>query len=107
MATFNFPNATTPDDLLIGVSTTVPVIPILMLFFTWMFVFMGGASKQKNKTGSADLPQWSVLASLSTLLLSLVFTIKEGIITSDILIIVVSITILSGVWFFLSRGRYE
>ena len=105
--TFNYPTGVTPDDVLISTATAVPVFPMMLLVFTWTMVFFGGLQKQAARQGYADIPQWAVLASLSTTLLSLVMTIKEGLISLPILMVVISITILTGVWFFLSRGRFE
>ena len=107
MATFEFPTGTTPDEMLVGVSTSVPVFPIMLIVFTWFFIFLTGCIKQKGRGGYIDMPQWAVLASLGTLLMSLALTVTEGIITLPILVIVVALTILTAVWFFLSRGRFE
>ena len=107
MPTFEFPNGTTPDEMLVGVSTSVPAFPIMGLVFVWFLIFLTGSIKQNRRAGYADMPQWATLASLGTLLMGLVFTIQEGIITLPILLIVVAITILSAIWFFMSRGRFE
>ena len=107
MPTFEFPNGTTPDEMLVGVSTAVPAYPIMILFFAWMFIFITGSVKQNNKHSYADMPQWATIASLGTLLMALAFTIVEGIIALPILLIVIAVTILSAVWFFMSRGRFE
>ena len=107
MATFEFPTGATPDEMLVGVSTAVPVFPIMMLVFAWFFIFLTGCIKQNRRAGYSNMPQWATLASLGTLLLSLALTISEGIIAAPILLIVVAVTILSAVWFFMSRGRFE
>lgn len=105
--TFEFPNGTTPDEMLIGVSTSVPAYPIMGLVFVWFFIFLTGSIKQNRRAGYADMPQWATLASLGTLLMSLAMTVTEGIIALPVLLIVVAVTILSAVWFFMSRGRFE
>ena len=107
MPTFNFPNGTAPDEVLISTATAVPAFPQMLLFFTWVLIFFGGIQKQSKRFGYSDTPQWAVIASMATFLLSLVMTIKDGIISLPILMIVLSITILSAVWFFMSRGRFE
>jgi len=107
MSTYSFPTGVTPDDVLVSTATSVPLFPIMTLVFVWFMVFFAGIQRQNARNVYADIPQWAVFASLSTFLLSLVMTIKEGLITLPILIIVVSVTILSGIWFFLSRGRFE
>jgi len=107
MATFEFPNGTTPDEVLIGTATIIPALPIMILFFTWMLIFLRGSIMQSKRSGYADMPQWATLASLSCVLLSLVMTTKAGLITLPILLIVTGVTTLSGIWFFMSRGRFE
>jgi len=107
MGIYNLTNATKPDEILVGLSNSVPAIPIMLLVFTWFFVFLGGSQRQNARYGYSDMPMWSVLASLSVLLISLIMTITTGILSGAILTIVVSVTILTGVWFFMSRGRIE
>lgn len=107
MSLYNLTNATTPDGILIGMSTSVSALPIMLLVFIWFAVFIGGSTRQNSKFGYADIPQWSVLASLSCLLLSLIMTITAGILPGAVLGIVVALTILTGIWFFLSKGRVE
>ncbi len=107
MSLYTLTDATTPDGVLIGISSSVPVLPIMILVFTWFFIFITGARKQADRTGDADVSQWALLSSVTILILSLIMTITAGLLTLPVLIIVVSITILTAVWFFLSRGRIE
>jgi len=93
MVTYNFPNGTTPDEVLVGVSGAIPGFPILILVFSWFFVFLSGAISQNKRQGYTDMAQWSVMASLSTLLLSLIMTINAGMIPLEILIVTISLTI--------------
>jgi len=104
---YEFPNATTPDGVLVGLATAVPILPTMILMFVWFFVFIGGISKQNAKLGYADVPQWALLASLSIFMMSLVMSITAGMVSTFTLSIVTAITILSAVWFFLSKGRIE
>ena len=107
MPTFSFPNGTTPDEVLFNVSSSVPIFPIMILVFTWSLIFLRGAIKQNDRFGNNDMPFWAVLASLATVLLSLTMTVIPGLITLPILLIVMGVTTLSAIWFFLSRGRLE
>lgn len=107
MATFEFPTGATPDEMLVGVSTSVPAFPIMLLVFAWFFIFLTGSIKQNRRSGYVDMPQWATLASLGTLLMGLALTISEGIIAAPILLVVIAVTILSAIWFFMSRGRFE
>jgi hypothetical protein len=107
MALYNLTNATTSDGILIGVAGSVPVFPIMLLVFTWFFVFLGGSQKQSSRYGYADMPQWSVLASLSILLLGLMMTVTAGLIGLPVLLIIVALNILTAVWYFMSKGRID
>jgi len=105
---YNQPNLTGGiDDALIDVATAVPAFPIGLLIFVYITVLFGGTSTQKNKTGYADWAMWNLFASLSTFLLSLIMTMRTGLINVITLGIVVAITLLSGLWYFMSGGRNE
>lgn len=107
MSIYDLPNATTPDAGLIQLFTQVPSIPIMLLVFVWFTVLIYGTRKQTERTGNSDTPQWAVLASLTIFMLALIMTITTGFISLQTLVIVVSITVLTAIWFFMSRGRYE
>ena len=108
MPLFNQPNLTGGvDQVLVNVATEVPSFIIGLLLFVFGIVFLGGTSTQKRRTGYADIPMWATMSSLATLLITLILTIKQGLISLDTLGIVVAVTIFSGLWLFLSRGRGE
>ena len=108
MSLYNLPNSTAgADDILVDTVTSVPGLSSLLLVFVFFIVFLGGISRQKTRTGTADYPMWSVTASLSTFLVALIMSLVEGLIRLDILIIVTVITIFSGVWLFLDKRAGE
>lgn len=100
-------NVTSADGILVEVINSAPFLPPLMLLFIYFIVLLGGIRMQKTRIGTADYPMWSVIASLSTLMIALLMSVTAGIIRIDWLIIVVVITIFSGVWFFLDRRSTE
>lgn len=104
---YDLPNATTLDNIAIQMVTAVPSFIPLLLFFVFFLVFLGGAARQKAKTGNPDFPMWGVVASVSVLILALLMSTITGIISLDWLVIVVVITILFGVWFFLDHRQSE
>jgi uncharacterized membrane protein YjjP (DUF1212 family) len=105
---YTLPNATSGiDAIAVQTLTAVPSFTPLLLFFIFMLVFLTGTARQKARTGNADFPQWSVVASISTLMASLVLSTISGLIQTDYLVIVVVVTILSGVWFFLDQKQSE
>jgi hypothetical protein len=108
MALYNEPNLTAGvDDALISIGSSVPSFPIMMLVFVYFLILAGGSTSQKRRIGTADIPFWNVLAALSTMMVALLMTIGDGIINLTTLSVVVGITVLSGVWFYLSKVRGE
>lgn len=106
---YELPNETSGIDAILLQMTQGSfgfIVPML-LFFVWLVIFVGGVTRQKTRVGTSDYPAWSVLASISTLMVALLFSITAGFISLDILVLVVSITIGSGIWFFLDRKASE
>lgn len=104
---YELPNATNLDDILVQTETSVSGFIPFILAFVFFVVFLGGIIRQKNRTGTADYPAWAVVASISIFILALIMSIIEGLIHLDWLIIIVTITILSGVWLFLDKRQSE
>lgn len=105
---YNFPNASSGmDDALVDFFTAVPILTPMFLLFVFLVVMIGGSSAQSRRTGMTDLPMWSALASLSTLLIAVALSMISGMMSTGILVIVVVVTILSGLWLFLDRNSRE
>jgi len=105
---FAQPNLSTGvDDALISLTNTVPAFPVMILVFVFFLVLISGTNNQKKRTGVADYPFWTVLASLSMFMLALIFTLNGTLINITVLGIVIAITILSAAWYFLSSTRGE
>ena len=108
MVLFQQPNLTAGlDDALITTAQNVPAFPIMILVFAFFVVLIGGASSQKKRTGTADIPFWSALAGLSITFLALMMTVGEGLIDLLTLGVVIGVTVLCGLWFFLSKTKGE
>ena len=108
MPLYEFPNATSgADNFLVETASVIPSFIPLLLIFVFFVVFLGGIGRQKARTGSADYAMWAVIASLSTFMLSLIMSTATGIIDVITLVIVVVITIFSGVWLFLDKKQSE
>jgi len=109
MALYNMPNMSGGmDDTLVGIST-MPGLHFIsfFLFFVWGVVFIGGAMEQKRRTGSIDAPMWAAVSMLTVMMVSLILTLKSGLIQLETLVIVAVLTVLSGVWLFFDRNRME
>ena len=108
MTLYTPPNLTEGiDDAIIGTAATVPSFIPMFLVFIFGVVFLSGVINQKRRTGNADFPMWSVVASLSTLMMSMPLTLKAGLINLPTLSVVVVVTIMSGFWLFMNRNRNE
>lgn len=108
MTLYTAPNISTGiDNALVDLTTEVPALVPVFLLFVFAIILISGSANQKRRTGTADYPFWCVLAGITILFLSLLMTIGEGIIDVTTLGVVVAVTILSGVWFFISKQRGE
>ena len=104
---YTLPNITSGlDSIVSDTAGVVPLVP-LILFFIFLVVFIGGITRQKVRTGSADYPAWAIIASIATLLPALLLSVNAGYIRLDWLVIVVALNILSAIWFFMDRKVSE
>ena len=105
---YDLPNNTTNmDTILVDTITVLPAFTPILLFVVFCIVSIGGISRQKLKTGRSDSVLWLTIASVSTLIIALIMSTITGIIRLDYLVIIVSMTILFGVWLFLDRKSSE
>ena len=111
MPLYTMPNTTITgiDSGLKSIFSEVPSYIPMFLVFIFMVVLIGGIISQKRKTGYSDIPMWSTIAGISTLMVALPLTLVSGggIINTLTLGILVTITIASGVWLFMNRNRNE
>ena len=108
MPTYDIPNLTGGiDDVLVDVAGTVNIFTPMFLLFIFSVVFIGGVISQKRRTGTGDMPMWATIASISTLMVALPLTLISGLIQLEILVIVVVITIFSGLWLFMDKNKNE
>ncbi len=105
---YTLPNSTAGiDAIAIQTFSSFPWMTPLILMFVYFTVFLGGITRQKFRTGTADYPVWSIIASLSILVIALLFSVAAGFIRLDWLVIVVSLNILSAIWLFLDKRSSE
>ena len=108
MSLYDAPNLSAGiDDALITTQASVPIFIPMFLLFVFCVIFIGGIVNQKRRTGSSDVPMWATMASMGTLLVSLVLTLREGLIQIQVLSVIVVITIFSALWLFLNHNRNE
>ena len=96
------------DKAITSTAASVPAFPIMILVFIYLIILIGGSSNQSRKRGNADIPMWATLAGTATTVVALVMNIGvSSLISIGTLAIIISLTIISGFWYFMSRGRYE
>jgi len=106
MTLFTEPNLTSGiDTALVTTAQSVPSFIIMMLLFVFCVVLIGGYSNQKRRVGYGDLSMWATLAGLTTSVLSLLLSLKGGLINGTTLGIVFAITILCALWFFIGKSK--
>lgn len=110
MPRYNLPNITDGiDNVIVGTSSTVPIFPPMLLIFIFFTVLIGGLVSQRRRTGNVDFPMWTVMASITTLLVTLIMSLTTGILTQNPLILptVIAITVFSGLWLFFDKNKNE
>ena len=110
--TYALPNLTTGatggiDEALVDVVTAVPSFIPMTLVFVYLTILLGGVVRQKRRFGTADIPMWATIAGLGTLTVTLLLSLKEGLMQPYVLSIVAVLTIFSGIWLFFDRNRNE
>jgi len=105
---YDVPNATEGiDNILVTTQASVHIFIPMVLFFIWGVIFMSGVLGQKKRSSYVDTPMWSTLASITILMVALPMTLIAGLIQLEWLVVIVIITIISGLWLFLDKNRSE
>ena len=105
---YDLPNSTIGlDSIIIETATEFNSLIPLTLIFIWFFVLLGGSARQSLRSGSADYALWSVVASLSTFLVTLLMSVIPGLINVSWLAITIIITIFSVTYLWLDRRSGE
>lgn len=82
-------------------------LPFTSMFLIFIFglIFIGGFLSQKRRTGFGDASMWATVAGLGTTMIALLLSMISGLVSIEILIITIVITILSAFWLFMSNRR--
>lgn len=108
MTLYNLPNSTAGlDSILIQIIQEVPSLMIGMNLFVYFFVFLSGMALQKLSSGNSDAPMWSTLGAVLTVFLNLILSLGTGIVNPIALGVSLAVALFSGLWLFLSSGRFE
>lgn len=105
---YNLPNSTEGlDEILIETASAVPMLTPFLMFFVYSVTMLIGISLQKNRSGFADYPMWSVVGGMATIMVSLILSVQSGFILLSWLVLAFVITIASAMWLFLDRKQSE
>ena len=107
MAVYDAPamNGTGIDEVLGEVTLAVPIFTPMFLLFVFGVIFISGYRKQKQDSGVGDAPQWATIAGVVTTIVALILSTRTGLIDLATVVIVIVITIFSGIWLFSSRDK--
>lgn len=101
---YNLPNNTTNlDQVLVQTVSAVPGLTPLLMAFVFFVVLLGGSGLEKLRRGTADYAMWSVVASMSMLMVTIMMTVISGIVRLEWFVTAIVITIFCGIWLFLSK----
>jgi len=107
MSLYDLPNATTGmDDIMIQLASEVPSFSPLLLAFIFFTIMIGGMVSQRKRSGYDDMPMWSTIAGIGTIVIALPLTVVAGIINITHLIVLVVVTLLSMFWLAMSKNKY-
>lgn len=105
---YSLPTSTSGlDQIAIDTIAEVPAFSVLILVFTFFVTFLSGIGMQKARTGTSDYPLWATIASVATVMLTMIMSVTTGILRIDWVVITVVVTIFSAVWLFLDQKPSE
>lgn len=92
-------NITTLEGLLVYEAQQIPILFPMILFLIYVAIAGSGFFYQDKKTGRGNLAMWSSISGLITSTLSFILFLIPGLINLITLVIVVSVTLISAIWF--------
>ena len=99
---YNITNSTQADQILINMSSQIPLMFPMLLFFEFMVIAIGGSFSNQRRIGYTNIPMWSAIAGLVTSTTAFILFMVDGIISIVTLSIVVAVTLGCVSWFFFS-----
>jgi hypothetical protein len=106
---YEFPNATLTggDQFLAQLVAQIPILPVIFLMGLYFIITLSGSLAQSYKRGYVDIALWSLFGLLSVDLVALLMSLGDGLISGLVLGFCLGLTILNGLWLYLTMGRYE
>lgn len=99
---YEISNATNPADLLISISSQVPILFPMILFFEFCVIAIGGAFTNQRRVGYTNISMWFAIAGLITTTSAFILFMVDGLINLATLGVVCAVTFASVLWFFFS-----
>jgi hypothetical protein len=96
-------NGTGADEILVEVTSAVPIFIPFLLFFVFGVIFITGYRKQSAATGRGDAAVWATVAGIGASVVALLLSIRPGLIDMLTLTITIVTTIFFGIWMLASR----
>ena len=93
------------DGTLVYVATVEPLFPKLMLFGFFLIGFLGSMFSQWRLRNKVEFPGSFFAGAFSTLIVAVLMSLIEGLISLQTLIITIVITIIAFVWLLIAKDR--
>lgn len=97
---YNITNSTNIDEILVNLSSNVPSLFPMLLFFEFIVIAVGGAFANSRRTGFTNISQWSAIAGLVTTTTGFILFLVNGLISLYTLGLLCAITFFCVLWFF-------
>lgn len=101
---YNITNSTAIDTVLINLSSNVPILFPLLLFFEFCVIAIGGAFATQRRTGFTNIPQWFSIGGLVTTTTAFILFLVNDLIRLSTLVITCTVTFAFVLWFMLAGG---
>jgi len=91
------------ERIFIYINSQVEGFTFMLLVFIFLIILGAGYFNTKRTTNRGDLPMWMTIASFITTTMALILYLIPGWISLEMIIIMISVTLISG-FFFLFSG---
>ena len=98
-------NKTGIDNVLVYIAGTSSAFVPMFLFSFWLIIVLGTFFGTKRFTGQSDFFASMAVASFATFTVTLMMTLKEGLVNGTVFVTVMTITAISAVLLHFSRER--
>lgn len=100
--TYNITNETQLDRILVNMSSNIPILFPMLLFFIFIVIALAGAFSNQRRSGYTNIPMWFSISGLVTTTSAFILFLVDGLINLATLGTCVALTMAFVLWFFFS-----